>query len=44
MKLALMEGNEANGWNALAAGCNFFAEYAIIPAATIGNTILRRRE
>ena len=27
MKLTLMEGNEAIGWGAVAAGCNFFAGY-----------------
>ncbi len=40
MKLTLMEGNEAIGWGALAAGCNFFAGYPITPATTIYNTML----
>ena len=31
MRLALMEGNEAIGWGAVAAGCNFFAGYPITP-------------
>jgi 2-oxoglutarate ferredoxin oxidoreductase subunit alpha len=41
MELALMEGNEAIGWGAVAAGCNFFAGYPITPATTIYNTMLR---
>jgi pyruvate/2-oxoacid:ferredoxin oxidoreductase alpha subunit len=41
MKLTLMEGNEAIGWGALAAGCNFFAGYPITPATTIFNTMLK---
>jgi len=40
MKLTLMEGNEAIGWGAVAAGCNFFAGYPITPATTIYNTML----
>jgi 2-oxoglutarate/2-oxoacid ferredoxin oxidoreductase subunit alpha len=41
MKLTLMEGNEAIGWGAAAAGCNFFAGYPITPATTIYNTMLK---
>ncbi|WP_373498498.1 transketolase C-terminal domain-containing protein [Desulfococcus sp.] len=41
MGLTLMEGNEAIGWGALAAGCRFFAGYPITPATTIYNTMLR---
>lgn len=41
MKLTLMEGNEAIGWGAVAAGCNFFAGYPITPATTIYNTMLK---
>lgn len=41
MELTLMEGNEAIGWGALAAGCNFFAGYPITPATTIYNTMLK---
>jgi 2-oxoglutarate ferredoxin oxidoreductase subunit alpha len=41
MGLTLMEGNEAIGRGALAAGCNFFAGYPITPATTIYNTMLR---
>ncbi len=41
MKLTLMEGNEAIGWGAMAAGCNFFAGYPITPATTIYNTMLK---
>ena len=40
MRLALLEGNEAFGWGAVAAGCNFFAGYPITPATTIYNTLL----
>lgn len=40
MELTLMEGNEAIGWGAIAAGCNFFAGYPITPATTIYNTML----
>ena len=40
MDLTLMEGNEAIGWGAVAAGCNFFAGYPITPATTIYNTML----
>lgn len=41
MRLTLIEGNEAIGWGALAAGCNFFAGYPITPATTIYNTMLK---
>ena len=41
MTLTLMEGNEAIGWGAVAAGCNFFAGYPITPATTIYNTMLK---
>ena len=41
MDLTLMEGNEAIGWGAVAAGCNFFAGYPITPATTIYNTMLK---
>ncbi len=41
MGLTLMEGNEAIGWGAIAAGCNFFAGYPITPATTIYNTMLK---
>ncbi len=40
MSLTLMEGNEAIGRGALAAGCRFFAGYPITPATTIYNTML----
>jgi len=36
-----MEGNEAIGRGAVAAGCNFFAGYPITPATTIYNTMLK---
>jgi 2-oxoglutarate ferredoxin oxidoreductase subunit alpha len=41
VKLTLLEGNEAIGWGAVAAGCNFFAGYPITPATTIYNTMLK---
>lgn len=41
MELTLMEGNEAIGWGAVAAGCDFFAGYPITPATTIYNTMLK---
>lgn len=40
MGLSLMEGNEAIGRAAVAAGCSFFAGYPITPATTIYNTML----
>lgn len=41
MALTLMEGNEAVGWGAVTAGCNFFAGYPITPATTVYNTMLK---
>jgi len=41
MAFTVMEGNEAIGWGAKAAGCNFFAGYPITPATTIYNTMLK---
>lgn len=41
MSLTFMEGNEAIGWGAVAAGCDFFAGYPITPATTIYNTMLK---
>ena len=40
MSLSLMEGNEAIGRGAIAAGCQFFAGYPITPATTVLNTML----
>lgn len=40
MAFTWMEGNEAIGRGALAAGCDFFAGYPITPATTILNTML----
>jgi 2-oxoglutarate ferredoxin oxidoreductase subunit alpha len=39
--MRFMEGNEAIGWGAAAAGCDFFAGYPITPATTIYNTMLK---
>jgi 2-oxoglutarate ferredoxin oxidoreductase subunit alpha len=41
MAYSFMEGNEAIGWGALAAGCRFFAGYPITPATSIYNTMLK---
>ncbi len=41
MTVSFMEGNEAIGWGAIAAGCQFFAGYPITPATTIYNTMLQ---
>ncbi len=41
MGRSFLEGNEAIGWGALAAGCNFFAGYPITPATTVFNTMLQ---
>jgi 2-oxoglutarate ferredoxin oxidoreductase subunit alpha len=41
LALNFMEGNEAIGWGALAAGCRFFAGYPITPATSIYNTMLK---
>jgi len=40
MALSLIDGNEAVGRGAIAAGCRFFAGYPITPATTILNTML----
>ena len=40
MSLSFIEGNEAIGWGAIAAGCRFFAGYPITPATTVLNTML----
>ena len=40
MALSFMEGNEAIGRGAIAAGCRFFAGYPITPATTVLNTML----
>ncbi len=42
MPLSLIEGNEAIGRGAIAAGCRFFAGYPITPATTILDTMLTR--
>lgn len=41
MAFCLMEGNEAIGRGAVAAGCRFFAGYPITPATTINDTMLK---
>jgi len=39
MAFSFMEGNEAIGRAAYAAGCRFFAGYPITPATTVFNTM-----
>jgi len=41
MAMTFMEGNEAIGLGALAAGCRFFAGYPITPATTVFSTMVR---
>ena len=41
MALSFMEGNEAIGFGAMEAGCEFFAGYPITPATTVFNTMLK---
>ena len=41
MGMALLEGNEAVAWGAVAAGCRFFAGYPITPATSILSTMQR---
>ncbi len=40
-KPILMQGNEACGWGALAAGCRFFAGYPITPSTEIAELLAR---
>ena len=41
MAIRLMQGNEAIGWGALAAGCRFFAGYPITPSTEIAELLSR---
>jgi 2-oxoglutarate ferredoxin oxidoreductase subunit alpha len=41
MTIRLMQGNEAVGWGALAAGCRFFAGYPITPSTEIAEMMAR---
>ncbi|MFH1523991.1 MAG: 2-oxoacid:acceptor oxidoreductase subunit alpha [Chloroflexota bacterium] len=41
MVIKLMQGNEAIGWGALAAGCRFFAGYPITPSTEIAELLSR---
>ncbi len=41
MTVRLMQGNEAVGWGALAAGCRFFAGYPITPSTEIAEMMAR---
>jgi 2-oxoglutarate/2-oxoacid ferredoxin oxidoreductase subunit alpha len=41
MAMTFMEGNEAIGLGALAAGCRFFAGYPITPATTVFSSMIR---
>lgn len=41
MPIRMMQGNEAVGWGALAAGCRFFAGYPITPSTEIAEILSR---
>lgn len=41
MTVTLMQGNEAVGWGALAAGCRFYAGYPITPSSEIAEMLSR---
>jgi 2-oxoglutarate ferredoxin oxidoreductase subunit alpha len=41
LAIRLMQGNEAIGWGALAAGCRFFAGYPITPSTEIAEMLSR---
>ncbi len=41
MTIKLMQGNEAIGWGALAAGCRFYAGYPITPSTEIAEILAR---
>ncbi len=41
MAVTLMQGNEAVGWGALAAGCRFYAGYPITPSSEIAEMLSR---
>jgi 2-oxoglutarate ferredoxin oxidoreductase subunit alpha len=41
LAIKLMQGNEAIGWGALAAGCRFYAGYPITPSTEIAELLAR---
>ena len=41
MAIQLMQGNEAIGWGALAAGCRFYAGYPITPSTEVAELLAR---
>jgi len=41
LTIRLMQGNEALGWGAIAAGCRFFAGYPITPSTEIAEMLSR---
>ena len=41
MTIKLMQGNEAIGWGALAAGCRFYAGYPITPSTEVAEILSR---
>ncbi len=41
MTVKLMQGNEAIGWGALAAGCRFYAGYPITPSTEVAEFLAR---
>jgi 2-oxoglutarate ferredoxin oxidoreductase subunit alpha len=41
MAIRLMQGNEAIGWGAIAAGCRFYAGYPITPSTEVAELLAR---
>ena len=41
LTIRVMQGNEAVGWGALAAGCRFYAGYPITPSTEIAEMLAR---
>jgi 2-oxoglutarate ferredoxin oxidoreductase subunit alpha len=41
LSIVLMQGNEAIGWGALAAGCSFYAGYPITPSTEVAEFLAR---
>ncbi|HEX7541644.1 MAG TPA: 3-methyl-2-oxobutanoate dehydrogenase subunit beta, partial [Anaerolineales bacterium] len=41
MSVKLMQGNDAIGWGAIAAGCRFYAGYPITPSTEVAEILSR---
>ena len=41
MSVKLMQGNDAIGWGAIAAGCRFYAGYPITPSTEVAEMLSR---